>query len=235
MKNLFFVIFLLTLFCSSKKIETFPVTNTQTFHLKGNVKIMIQKTQSIHVDSLLNYTIDTNRFNGLTKYFYFSPLLELDSSYVLKEDTLFLSKDIFYKSPNSNNIYSSQYTKDGNQTLETVVISYKNNIVTKRVNSKSQVKFKSKIIEKWVNSKIQWMQWTLPFTKGYYKWTFERDSNGFERKIYIEMGPNSNKLKYTVLIQYLEWDSLGNWTKRIEYNESDWTGSLVSRKIVYSN
>jgi len=34
-------------------------------------------------------------------------------------------------------------------------------------------------------------------------------------------------------VVYLEWNSLGNWTKRIEYNEADWTGKLVTRKIKY--
>jgi len=197
------------------------------------VELLIEKSQLIHLDADLNYTVDTIKDNGLTKYYYFNRLLELDSTCVIKGDSVFLSKDVYWKSSNTKSIYSSQFSQNGNKTMETVVIRYKDNIVTKRVCSKSHVKFKSKIQEKWVNSKIEWMKWTFPMTKGYNEWKFERDSIGFERKIHVKMGPDLKKKSYTVLIQYLEWDSLGNWTKRIEYNESDLTGSVVTRQIKY--
>jgi hypothetical protein len=54
----------------------------------------------------------------------------------------------------------------------------------------------------------------------------------FERVVLCEY--SHKKDEFTIYkVVYLEWDALGNWTKRIEYNESDLTGSVVSRQIKY--
>ncbi|MBP1673063.1 MAG: hypothetical protein H6Q25_878 [Bacteroidetes bacterium] len=227
MKHLFFVICLVTLLCSSKKIETFPVYNTQTFYLKGNVKLMIEKSQAIHVDSLLNYTIDTNRFNGITKYFYFSPLLELDSTLFAKMDTIFFGKRFYFKTSKTSQMFSSTYTMKGVIELETKISKYKNNILYTK-NYAPVLGYHSKTEEKWENSKIVWSKWESKLGSSYYEQLFEFDSNGFDTIIKSRNLKNDPFTIYKVV--YLEWDSLGNWTKRIEYNESDWTGSLVNRK-----
>jgi hypothetical protein len=232
MKHLIYVICLVTLLCSSKKIETFPVYNTQTYNLKGNVKLMIEKSQLIYLDTLLNYTIDTIPYHGLTKYFYFSPLLELDSTLFAKMDTVFFGKRFYFKASKTSQIFSSTYSMKGLIELETKISKYKNNILCTK-NYAPVLGYHSKTEEKWENSKIVWSKWESKLCSSYYEQVFQYNSNGFET---IIKSRNHKNDPYTIhKVVYLEWDSLGNWTKRIEYNESDWTGSLVSRKIVYNN
>lgn len=230
MKHLFFVFFLFTLFCSSKKIETFPIPNTQTYNLKGNVELMIEKSQLIHLDTHLNYTIDTTHYNGLIKYYYFNPLLELDSILMANMDTVFFGKVVYFKTSKTNQNYSSIFSMKGLIELDTKISKFKNNILYTKSYA-PVLGYHSKTEEKWENSKIVWSKWQSKLSSSYYEQVFEFDSNGFDTIIKSNIHKNDAYTIHKVI--YLEWDSLGNWTKRIEYNESNWSGRLVTRKIIY--
>lgn len=230
MKHLIFVISLLSLFCSSKNGQPYPIPNTQTYSLKGNVELIIEKSQLIHLDTLLNYTIDTIENNGLTKYHYFNQSLDLDSMMVAKSDTLFFSKVVYYKSLTSDNIFSSIYAMNGIRIMVSKYVKIQNNIVYSK-NYDSKKGLHSKTEEKWENSKIVWSKWESTLSSSYHEQIFEFDANGFETMIKSRLHKKDTFTIYKVV--YLEWDSLGNWTKRIEYNESDLTGEVVTREIKY--
>ena len=230
MKHLLFAICLVTLMCSSKKVEPYPIPNTQTFNLKGNVELMIEKSKIIHLDSDLIYTMDTIKYNGLTKYFYFNCLLELDSMLMSKMDTLFFSKVVYYKSMDAEHITSSHFTMNGIRTMITKYEKTEKNIVYCK-NYDSKKGLHSKLEEKWENSKIVWSKWESTLSTSYLEQIFEADNNGLDT---IIKSRSHKKDEFTIYkVVYLEWDSLGNWTKRIEYNETDWTGKLVTREIKY--
>ena len=230
MKHLLFAICLVTLMCSSKKVEPYPIPNTQTFNLKGNVELLIEKSQLIHLNSDLIYTADTIKYNGLTKYFYFNRLLELDSMLIAKPDTLFFSKIVFFKSLDADRITSSIFTMNGIRTMITKHVKTEKNIVFLK-NYDNKKGLHSKTEEKWENSKIVWSKWESTLSSSYHEQIFEFDANGFETVIKSRLHKKDDFTIYKV--EYLEWDALGNWTKRIEYNESDLTGSVVSRQIKY--
>lgn len=230
MKHIFFVICLFTLFCSNKNIVIFPIPNTQTYNLKGNVEHIIEKSQLIHLDTHLNYTIDTTHYNGLTKYYYFNPLLELDSILMAKMDTVFFGKVVYFKNKKTNQNYSTYYSMKGIKQLDTKISKFKNNILYSK-NFAPKLGYHSKTEEKWESSKIVWSKWQSTLSSSYYEQVFEFDSNGYETIIKTRNHKNDAYTIHKVI--YLEWDSLGNWTKRIEYNESDWTGKLVTKKIIY--
>lgn len=208
----------------------FPIPNTQTYNLKGNVELMIEKSQLIHLDTLLNYSIDTTHYNGLTKYYYFNLLLELDSILMAKKDTMFFGKTVYFKNKKTNQNYSTYYSMKGIKQLDTKISKFKNNILYSK-NFAPELGYHSKTEEKWENSKIVWSKWQSTLSSSYYEQVFEFDSNGYETIIKTRNYKNDAYTIHKVI--YLEWDSLGNWTKRIEYNESDWTGKLVTRKIIY--
>lgn len=230
MKHLFFAVCLVTLMCSSQKVEPYPIPNTQTYCLKGIVELLIEKSQLIHLDADLNYTVDTIKHNGLTKYYYFNRLLELDSMLIAKPDTLFLSKVVFFKPMDADQITSSIFTKNGIRTMITKYVKTEKNIVFCK-NYESKKGLHSKTEEKWENSKIVWSKWESTLSSSYHEQIFEFDANGFETVIKSRIHKKDEFTIYKVV--YLEWDALGNWTKRIEYNESDLTGSVVSREIKF--
>ena len=230
MKHLFFAVCLVTLMCSNKKVDPYPIPNTQTYCLKGNVELLIEKSQLIHLDADLNYTVDTIKYNGLTKYYYFNRLLELDSMLIAKPDTLFFGKVFYYKTLNSDRIYSSNFSMKGKKELDSKMIRFKNNIVFCK-NYAPILGLHSKTEEKWENSKIVWSKWESTLSSSYHEQIFEFDANGFETVIKSRL---HKKDDFTISkVVYLEWDSLGNWTKRIEYNESDLSVRVVSRQIKY--
>ncbi len=230
MKHLLFAVCLVTLMCSNKKVEPYPIPNTQTYSLKGNVELMVEKSQLIHLDSDLNYTVDTIKHNGLTKYFYFNRLLELDSMLIAKPDSIFFGHFFYYKTLNRDRIYSSIFSMKGNKELDSKMIRFKNNILFCK-NYDPILGLHSKLEEKWENSKIAWSKWESTLSTSYLEQVFEFDANGFDTIIKSRVHKKAEFTIYKVV--YLEWDSLGNWTKRIEYNQSDWTGRLVTRKIQY--
>lgn len=230
MKHLFFAVCLVILMCSNKKVDPYPIPNTQTYSLKGNVELLIEKRQLIHLDADLNYTVDTIKYNGLTKYYYFNRLLELDSMLIAKPDTLFFGKVFYYKTLNSDRIYSSNFSMKGKKELDSKMIRFKNNIVFCN-NFAPTLGLHSKTEEKWENSKIVWSKWESTLSSSYQEQIFEFDANGFETLIKSRLHKKDDFTIYKVA--YLEWDALGNWTKRIDYNESDLTGSVVSRQIKY--
>jgi hypothetical protein len=147
-----------------------------------------------------------------------------------KMDTLFFSKVVYYKSMDAEHITSSHFTMNGIRTMITKYEKTEKNIVYCK-NYDSKKGLHSKLEEKWENSKIVWSKWESTLSTSYLEQIFEADNNGFDT---IIKSRSHKKDEFTIYkVVYLEWDSLGNWTKRIEYNETDWTGKLVTREIKY--
>lgn len=233
MRKIIYFLFIFVLFCSGVVIKEFPLRTKQHFNLTGNVKFMSEKSVLIHIDTNLNYTIDTMESNGLIKNCYFNHLGVLESTYYIKNDSIILSKTKYYDNRNGNKIFCIKY--EAKKTIESRFISFKDSILILKHYDTSNNKLEYKSWVKEENSQIIWMKSKLFKYKLISEYVYERDQNGNEITIKQKFGKDKNQEYYILKIKYLEWDSVGNWTKRIEYNEFDMNGTLVTREINYYN
>lgn len=233
MKKILFLVLLIPLLCSSKKFENFPITTTQTFNLSGNAKILSEKKLLIHLDTNMDYSIDTMKYNGLTKISFFNSFGELDSTHYFKMDTFFLSKIIYIKNYNKSKLLAIHYNRLGNKTVESKLVSMKDRIIYTKEYDTDTKKLWGKTWIKTEKSKVIWEKQENCKSKTYTESVYERDPTGNEIIIKTKRSPNKNQEYSIYTVKYLEWDTFGNWTKRIEYLETEMTGILTTRQITY--
>lgn len=206
---------------------------TKSFDLLGKVGFFSEKEIKIHLNKDWNFSIDTiNPYCFLSNKFFNSTGV-IDSIYYFDKDSMFLSKLLYCNTPNNNEIISTQYDRLGKKTNETKFISFKDSITyveDYNVNTKEML---SKTWIKTVNFKTIWMKSENVKNKVYSEWVYERDDNGIEIRIKTKFGFDKNQDYRILKIKYLEWDSKGNWTKRIEYNENENDCILKIRQIKY--
>ncbi len=223
---------LLIFLCSCQgwsKNQTFKTTDLNSYGIYGKVKCYTETSQKVNCKDGWNCLHDTTEHYLITVKRYFGNNGILDSIEYFSENNM-LIQTVKYDYNNKNNIILFQYDKTGNEIKFSRQISFKDSILktetidskTKKTISVSQTKYKNKLVL-WQKSKeLQ--------KKLYSEYIYERNEKGLETQIKTIFGYENDKNENTVKIVYLEFDSYGNWIKRIEYN-SDKTNCLLKTRV----
>ena len=223
---------LLIFICSCQgwsKNQTYKTIDLNSYGINGKVEYYSETSLKVTCKDGWNCLPDTSEHYSMTVKRYFNDNGILDSIEYFSEDKILIQKTK-YDYNNKNNIISFQYDKTGSEIKFSRQISLKDSILetetidskTKKTISVSQTKYKNKLVL-WQKSKeLQ--------KKLYSEYIYERDEKGLEIQIKTIFGSENEKKEKTDKIVYLEFDSYGNWIKRIEYN-SDKTNCLLKTRV----
>ncbi len=220
MRRILIVIFFTIILNSCKVLEIVPVTS-ESYDLIGKDSSFPEKSLTIRLDKDWNYFIDTTDSYCVISNKFFNHNGVLDSINYFDKDSLLALKGVYNFTSGNHGIVSAQFDKHGIKTNETRFISFRDSIVYLEDYKANTNELVSKTWAKKANFKNLWMKLEIVENKLYSEWVYERDVNGFEIVIKKKIGFDKNQDYHIFKIKYLEWDTIGNWTKRIEYDEKE--------------
>lgn len=220
MRTVLFLILFVSIISGCRELEIIPTT-TESYNLKGRVKLLSEKTEKIQRSDDFNYSIDTTTPYCVISNKYFNLNGVLDSIYYFNKDSLFLSKMLNNYHSGKSGVVSTQYDKQGRKKSEMKFISFKDSIVYVEEYEANSNELLSKTWTKKENLKTIWMKSENVKNNINSEWVYERDDTGNETEIKTKFGFDKNQDIRIIKIKYLNWDSKGNWTKRIEYEENN--------------
>jgi len=222
--------------CSNKMRTSEQTLSLKSYNLKGKVEYFSdKKIPSVFIDKDWETLIDTTKLGSISiqnKYFDKNGYLT-NLKYYDKDSVLLLNSEILYS--NSGKYKGSKnFDKDGTQLKRTKVIESTTEFLeletydfkTGDLLSKSKTEYENGL------SVHQSSEYVNQNHKSDY--TFKRDKDGNEIEISFVVEFGEQKMESVSYIKYIEFDSIGNWTKRIDYNrEKDKECMLTIRRIMY--
>lgn len=205
--------------------------NTKNYGLTGKVKSFEERYYRTTCDNNWNI-IDDN--NGC-----FSTIYNFDSNGVIQSIYQNNCSTSSYKTiynPNSTKILCRKFDGNGELLTYTEFASFKDSIFETRDMDAKTNKILSYNFTKYKNDRIVWYRKIDSMKIPKIQAVYTIDKKGLEVDIHIISKSGKNKNNYLQKIKYLEFDSMGNWIKRIDYWPSFKGDCLkTTRKITYYN
>ncbi len=229
-KTLLFILFLGLSGCKSG--DYLIATYKTSYNLKGTVRFVSEKTipsicDSIWVTQLDSANLNSIRFRNLFfdengnilkwEYFQRDSILTSNHDFIYSSSGKFKMLNIYNKGKLSEIVKTRKHS---NTSLETETFDYETNKLTNVYQIEYVNGLVSKMTVRDFNNK------TFQILK------YKQDYLGNE--IEISRKTNNTETEEITIIQYLEFDSIGNWTKRIEFKPEETEDcKLVVRRIKY--
>jgi len=208
----------------------------ELYNLKGSVEYFSdKKTPSLFIDKGWEILDDTSQLGSISfqnKYFDKKGYLT-NLKYYDKDSALILNSEILYSNSGKYN-GSKDFDKKGNPIKITEIIVSTSNFLeletydfkTRDLMSKSKTEYENGLPTHQSSENLN------QNLKSYY--TFKRDKENNEIEISSIMEFGEQKMENVSNIKYLEFDSIGNWTKRIDYNREKGNECMLTiRKLTY--
>jgi len=208
----------------------------ELYNLKGSVEYFSdKKTHSLFIDKGWEILDDTSQLGSISfqnKYFDKKGYLT-NLKYYDKDSALILNSEILYSNSGKYN-GSKDFDKKGTPIKITEIIVSTSNFLeletydfkTRDLMSKSKTEYENGLPTHQSSENLN------QNLKSYY--TFKRDKENNEIEISSIMEFGEQKMENVSNIKYLEFDSIGNWTKRIDYNREKGNECMLTiRKLTY--
>jgi hypothetical protein len=227
------LLFLVFLGLSGCKSGDYLISTYKTsYNLKGTVRFVTEKTIPSICDSTCVYQFDSANFSSIRfrnlffdengkilkwEYFQRDSILTSNHDFIYSSSGKFKKLDIYHKGKLNEIVKTRKHSKT---SLETETFDYETNKLT----TVYQIEY--------VNGLVSTMTVRDFKNKTFQHLKYKQDYFGNE--IEISRKSNSNETEEITIIKYLEFDSIGNWTKRIEFKPEDTEDcKLVVRRIEY--
>ncbi|TCN67603.1 hypothetical protein CLV25_10762 [Acetobacteroides hydrogenigenes] len=209
------------------------ITTTKTYGLTGNVEYVSEKIEKVTLAKDWNYTIDTKEPYCFISNKYFNRNGVVDSVVYLNKDSILLSKVLYnYNNDDNKGIFSIQYNNIGKKIYENICVNQEDSIAYFKTINADNKDIESKSWTKIVNNKTVWQKSENVKSKLISEWIYKIDNNGQDIEIKTKNSFDKKQNINIVKIKYIEYDKCGNWTKRIEFNDSDKNASLVKTRLI---
>lgn len=222
--------------CSNQTKTSKQSISLKSYNLKGKVECFSdKKIPSVFIDQDWELLIDTSKLGSISfqnKYFDKNGYLT-NLKYYDKDSTLLLNSEIRYFN-SGKYVGSKDFDKNGNQLKTTKIIESSTEFIeletcdfkTGNLVLKSKTEYKNG---------LPTHQFSENPNQNYSSdYTFTRDKEGNEIEISFLVEFGEQKLENVSHIKYLEFDSIGNWTKRIDYNREKGNECMLTiRRIIY--
>jgi len=230
--NIYITTLIVLLLTSCEKKSNFDNFTARSFGLNGNIEKLSERRYpaSFKNDSILEAEDIAGKIK-IHKYFDTQNTLVKTETYDSKGELL--SETIVKDNISSKYIGSKTYNINGILTIESSVVeSTDTSLVIQDLNINQNSTSLSELI--YNKNKLLINTRTHLNDTTFLEWTFFRNKKG--EILYTRMIDKFGSMRDTafLLAKYLEFDSVGNWTKRIDINKDKPDKIYVhERKIVY--
>lgn len=220
--------------CSNRMRTSEQTLSLKSYNLKGKVEYFSdKKIPSVFIDNDWETLIDTTQ-SGLisiqNKYFNKNGYLT-NLKYYDKDSVLSLNSVILFSNTGKYE-GSKDFDKNGKQLKWTKIIESNPELLkierydfeTGGLISKSKTEYKNTLH---VHQSSEFVNQNRKS-----EYTFKRDKYGNEIEIAFIVEFGDQKIANTSYIKYIEFDSIGNWTKRIDYNREKGNECMLTIRII---
>ena len=234
-KTLLFIILAL-IGCSNKTKTSEYTMSLKSYNLKGKVEYFSdKKIPSNFIDKDWKTLIDSaqsSSFSIQNKYFDKSGFLKNMEYY--DKDSILLLNIVFLYSKSGKYKGSKEFDKEGNQLKQTKIIESSQDLLKLETYDYDTGDLLSISETEYENGLQIYMSSEFVEQNQKIEYVFKRDTDGNEIEISSTVDFGEQKMENVSYIKYLDFDSIGNWTKRIDHNrEKGKECMLTIRRIAY--